>query len=94
MDRHIRQWSASRRGEWLGSLTYQSSYTQADWLWLASPPEMEEIAICALLPKAREHLLPARRLAVSYPTGRAVKAFEATGYYPHQTLIWMCKKIS
>ena len=46
----VRQWSANHHGEWIGSLIWQSSYNQADWLWLAAPPDKLELAICTLIP--------------------------------------------
>lgn len=95
----IRQWSASHHGEWIGSLTWQSSYNQADWLWLAAPPDKLELATCALVPYARRDLLehnlikPGRPLAVNFPAGQNEQAFEAVGFKQHNTLIWMEKEL-
>jgi len=91
----FRQWSALHHNRWIGSLTWQSSYTQADWLWLAAPPDKLELAACALIPHARRALLehnlvrPGRQLAVNFPAGVNQQAFEAVGFDPHNTLIWM-----
>ncbi len=94
------QFSAHRNGDWLGAVAWQSSHNFADWLWLAAPPEQVELAICALLPhairtlRAQRALAFSRPLALNFPAGEAVGAFEAVGFHQHQTLIWMRKKVS
>jgi len=97
-DQKLRQWSAFHHGQWIGSLTWQSSQSQADWLWLATPPQKRELALCALIPHARQDLhqrgllRPMRTLAVNFPAGECADAFETIGFYDHQTLIWMKKE--
>lgn len=88
-DKNLRQWSAFQKGELLGTITWQSSHTQADWLWLAAAPQYEAESIPALINHARRGLRPHRTLAVNYPADRAVNILENTGLHPHQTLIWM-----
>jgi len=96
----FRQWSASHRGRWIGSLSWQNSHSQADWLWFAAPPEKRELALCALIPEARQDLharglvRPMRTLAVNFPAGECVDAFKAIDFQAHQTLIWMKKELS
>jgi ribosomal protein S18 acetylase RimI-like enzyme len=96
-EHQIRQWSAVHHGEWIGSLTWQSSYNQADWLWLAAPPDKLDLATCALIPFARRDLLvrglikPGRLLALNFPAGKNAQAFETVGFKEHNTLIWMEK---
>ncbi|MBN2045281.1 MAG: GNAT family N-acetyltransferase [Anaerolineales bacterium] len=93
----IRQWTSTHHGSWIGSLTWQSSYNQADWLWLAAAPDKLELATCTLIPTARQELLnanlikPGRILAINYPAGENLSAFEAIGFRQHNTLIWMQK---
>jgi ribosomal protein S18 acetylase RimI-like enzyme len=95
----IRQWTAAHHGQWIGSLIWQSSYNLADWLWLSAPPDKLELAICSLIPAAREQLLqenlikPGRILAVNFSAGQNQSAFEAIGYRQHNTLIWMQKNL-
>lgn len=90
-----KQWAAFHRGEWIGSVTWQHSYAQADWLWLAAPPEKRSLAILALIPQVyrtlREEKMikPGRVLAVNYPAGDSAEAFETIGFKNHNTLIWM-----
>ena len=99
-ERKIKQWSAYHHTKWIGSLTWQSSYSQADWFWLSAPPEKRELAIYALIPHAqkvlRENnlLRPQRKVAVNFPAGEAAEAFDAVGLTPHNTLIWMEKFLS
>jgi hypothetical protein len=66
---------------------------QADWLWLAAPPEAQEMAITTLLPHAVRQRSPRRKLALNYPAGEQTEALNEAGFYPHQTLIWMRAEI-
>jgi ribosomal protein S18 acetylase RimI-like enzyme len=90
-----RQWSAHHHGRWIGSLTWQASMNQADWLWLAAPEDRLELATCALVPAGWQALLderlvrPGRPLAVNFPAGVNETALEAVGFQKHNTLIWM-----
>jgi GNAT superfamily N-acetyltransferase len=88
-DKNIRQWSATKNGELVGSLSWQSSYTQADWFWLAVSPQHEALAILSLISHAKHSLRKNRTLAVDFPAGVATAAFESVGFRPHKTLIWM-----
>lgn len=88
-DKTLRQWSAYKSGKLIGSLTWQSSNSQADWLWLAAPPENDGDAIQSLTTHARRGLSPSRTLAINFPAGRAVDILQNTGFKSHQTLIWM-----
>ena len=85
-------WVARRRSdnEILGFASWESLPMLNDQIWIASPPEHEEIAIQALLTQAGQTLAARRRtLNVNYPAGRAVNAFTRCGYKPLNTLIWM-----
>jgi GNAT superfamily N-acetyltransferase len=88
-EKNIRQWSATQRGELIGTVSWQSSYSQADWLWLAVSPQHQELAILCLLPHAKKSLPKHRMLALNYPAGAAVSVLESVGFRPHQTLLWM-----
>lgn len=90
----VRSWSALRRGQLLGVLSWQPFLSHADHLWIAAPPEHEEEALLALLPYVRRAISPERRLAVDYPGGHAVRPFQESGFELHQTLIWMTVKLS
>lgn len=88
-DKQFYQWSARKGDELIGTLSWQSSYGQADHCWLAAPPETQDLAIVSLLPHARETLSKRRKLAVNYPSGEAAQTFEEAGFKVHKTLIWM-----
>ncbi|MBW8010341.1 MAG: GNAT family N-acetyltransferase [Chloroflexi bacterium] len=92
-EKRIHQWSARRESELIGVLAWQSSFTQADRLWLASSRHDEEEAILALLPFVRMTLNTQRTLALNYPTGRATDALRQAGFHNHQTLIWMRRAV-
>jgi GNAT superfamily N-acetyltransferase len=90
-------WVARRRsnGEALGFATWEPLPTLNDQLWIAARPEDEETAIQALLPPARQFLFSRRRTVnINYPAGRAVKAFNDSGFTALNTLIWMEKQLS
>lgn len=92
-DRHFRQWSAWQGEELLGVCAWQSSHTQADWLWLAAAPDREEAAMQILLPCVFKKLNPRRTLALDYPSGQAEDSLTRQGFHRHQTLIWMERRI-
>lgn len=88
-DKRIKQWSAWQGSDHIGSIAWQSSYTQADWLWMAVSKEAEHEAIVHLLNHTRQALPTRRTLAVNYNSGVKPEAFQAAGFRNHQTLIWM-----
>lgn len=88
-ERRSEQWSAERGGQLLGVLSWQTSLLEADRLWLASTPELEDEAIPALLAKANAQYAPARKLALNYAAGRAVHSLQTAGFSAARTLIWM-----
>ena len=92
-EKQLRQWSARLDGELVGTVSWQASSLQADWLWLAAAPGHEDLSIRGLLLHARKKLNRRRILAVNYPADRGVAAFNQAGFHQHQTLIWMHTKI-
>jgi ribosomal protein S18 acetylase RimI-like enzyme len=85
----IKQWSATQDNKLLGVLSWQPARDQPDFLWLATPNGGEDIAIRALLGKARNRLSTHRRVMLDFPADVASQAFKSVGFYPEQTLIWM-----
>jgi GNAT superfamily N-acetyltransferase len=85
----IQQWSAVEGDELCGVLTWQSTHSYADALWLATVPEYEQAAAFLLLANARQRLPTRRALALDYPAHQAEEAIRAAGFHIHQTLIWM-----
>lgn len=82
-------WCARRNHRLLGVITWQSMPSYADLLWLATTPEHEEHVVRILLPFVCKRLPAYRPLLLDYPAGHASQAFQATGFQPRQTLIWM-----
>jgi ribosomal protein S18 acetylase RimI-like enzyme len=91
---YARQWSVLSGDRLLGVLSWQPSGNFADTLWLSTSVEDEEMAAYALLLHARQHLSPRRPLSLDYPAHQADESMQATGFYIHQTLIWMSTDIS
>jgi len=90
----LRQWAATQDDHLIGVLSAQSSPSPIVRLWLAAPPEHDEAAIEALLPRARATLPRGHTLTLNYPAGRANAALQAAGFQPHHTLIWMHKSLA
>jgi len=86
---HIRHWGVERKGRLLGMLSWKTTATYADQLWLAAPPENEDLVLQALLPYIhwREHAQ--RPLSIDIPVGRAVNTLREAGFRFSSTLVWM-----
>jgi ribosomal protein S18 acetylase RimI-like enzyme len=85
----LHHWSVERKGELKGVLSWSHSTGFTDTLWLAVPEEMDGDATLALLFKARKAIRQKQPLSLNFPAGMAVDVLRQTGFYPHQTLIWM-----
>lgn len=81
--------AAHKNGQVIGSLIWEPTNLYADTLWIASPPELDEAAIPALLTNSKTWLPSTRPLAVNYPAGRAGEGFESCDFSLQNTLIWM-----
>ncbi|MBN1668854.1 MAG: GNAT family N-acetyltransferase [Anaerolineales bacterium] len=88
-DRQLRHWSAWQGADLLGVLTWQSSHSYADRLWLAVDPQQAEIAISALMGKLSRQRALRRTVTLDYPAGEAVTSLTAAGFSAQHTLIWM-----
>jgi len=87
----LRQWSVEQRGQLRGTLSWKTTNAYADQLWLAAPPENEDIVLQAILPHLHWHGRARRPLSIDYPVGRAAKTLHEAGFKPDHTLIWMEK---
>lgn len=85
----LKHWVAEREGQILGVLSWQAGRDGPDQIWLAAPPQGEDLAVLALLGRARSTTRSRRTLALDFPAGQAVGSLEQTGFYAEQTLIWM-----
>jgi ribosomal protein S18 acetylase RimI-like enzyme len=87
--RDFMQWACERDGELIGALTWQSSHSQADWLWLAAKDGEEDATLRALAPHALRHAPRGRRCAIDHPAGEQTETLQALGFSEHIQLIWM-----
>ncbi|MCJ7716404.1 MAG: hypothetical protein MUO54_07780, partial [Anaerolineales bacterium] len=85
----IEQWSVIARDELIGVVSWQSSKTHADWLWLASSPETEGILLDSFLPVWMNLLGPKRSLRLNFPARKTNQSLETHWFKPTRTLIWM-----
>jgi ribosomal protein S18 acetylase RimI-like enzyme len=86
---NVQHWALERDQDLLGILTWQGSSGFADYLWLAAPPEHEEMVLGTLLPFIRCERRLRRPVSLDYPENRAVEALSSAGFEPKSTLIWM-----
>jgi hypothetical protein len=71
----VRQWAAARGSELLGIVSWQRTGTATDRLWLAVPPDQDEIALAALLRQARSESPTRKTLRAGFP-GRSHPVIE------------------
>ena len=89
LDPRIQQWSVTAGNELIGVVSWQSSKTYADWLWIASSPETEGVLLDAFLPYWMN--LPGRKrpLRLDFPFRKTNHSLETHWFKPARTLIWM-----
>lgn len=74
----------------IGFASWEPLHSYSDLVWVATSPQNEQAALSALLPAVRQALRDRHRpISVNYPQGRAVESFQAAGFIPQNTLIWM-----
>ena len=90
VENDIRQWAAQKNGELQAVLIWMHACTRRAPLWLAAAPQADTETLAALLLHARLRLASQRRdLYIDYPAGELTAAFEAAGFNPRRTLLWM-----
>jgi hypothetical protein len=89
IDPRIIQWSITAGKELLGVVSWQSSKTHADWIWLASSPETEGVVLDAFLPVWLAEPGVKRSLRLNFPARKTNHALETHWFKPDRTLIWM-----
>lgn len=85
----VQQWSAYRDGRLAGVLAWKGMPGYVSSLWLATPPQPDNLVVQALLSHARQDLSSRRMLMLDFPAHQAAAGIQAAGFYEHQTLIWM-----
>lgn len=88
----LKHWAAERSGQLLGVLSWQPGSVGPDHLWLAAPPQGEDLAALALLGRVRKLTGSRRSLALDFPAGQAAVSLEKIGFFAEQTLIWMTRQ--
>jgi ribosomal protein S18 acetylase RimI-like enzyme len=89
LDPRIKQWSVMAGGELIGVVSWQSSQTQADWIWLASSPETEGVLLDTFLPHWMNRPGLKRSLRLNFPARKTNQSLETHWFKPARTLIWM-----
>jgi ribosomal protein S18 acetylase RimI-like enzyme len=84
-----RNWAVERAGILQGVLTWQRSLGHTDNLWLATPVNVDEIAIRELLADARRQIPTQRYARLNFPAANASTALLEAGYEVGNTLLWM-----
>jgi GNAT superfamily N-acetyltransferase len=90
-DIRIRHWGVEQQGQLMGLLSWKATTSYADQLWLAAPPETEDLVLQTLLPYMRWRERNRRPLSIDLPVGRAASTLREAGFRPDHTLIWMEK---
>ena len=86
---HMRQWCVEQTGQLRGVLSWKTTRTYADQLWLAAPPESEDLVLRTLLPHIHWRERSKRPLSIDFPEKRAENTLLTAGFRPDHTLIWM-----
>lgn len=92
-DKRVIQKALRRDDVLLGVGVVQSSISQSDKIWLATSSEHEHETILQLLPQLRINHPKYRTLALDFPAGKCEEVLYEAGFYKHQTLIWMRRKV-
>jgi len=82
-------WCVEKDGLLGGVLTWRHTPGYTDPIWLAIPEVLDEMALLALITKARAVIKRSQPLSLNYPAGLAENLLRKAGFYQHQTLIWM-----
>ena len=76
----------------MAAVSWQSSSSMADHLWLSTPLDDSDLAIKYLLPYLLKTRRRNRTLSANFPTNFGKAAFEEAGFKEHVNLIWMERK--
>jgi hypothetical protein len=85
----LHHWSVERNGHLEGVLSWKHASGFSDPLWLAIPESYDNSSILSLISQARRHIRRDQPLNLNFPDGVAANVLQESGFYLHQTLIWM-----
>ena len=89
LDPKIYQWSVMAGKDLIGVVSWQSSKTFADWLWIASSAETEGVLLDAFLPAWMKTPGQKRPLRLNFAKRKTNLSLETHWFKPSRTLIWM-----
>jgi ribosomal protein S18 acetylase RimI-like enzyme len=85
----ISQWSVIAGKVLIGVVSWQSSKTFADWIWIASSAETEGVLLDSFLPYWMKLPGYKRPLRLNFPKRKTNLSLESHWFKPTRTLIWM-----
>jgi ribosomal protein S18 acetylase RimI-like enzyme len=85
----IQQFSLRRKGELLGIVSWQPSTRHADYVWLATSKQREEVVISELLPAALQRINTRKPFMLNFPISRGERSLAEIGFRKINTLAWM-----
>jgi ribosomal protein S18 acetylase RimI-like enzyme len=89
IDPKIKQWAVIANKELIGVVSWQSSKTYADWIWIASSAETEAVLLDAFLPHWMNTPGIKRSLRLNFPKRKTNRSLETHWFKATRTLIWM-----
>ena len=85
----IHFWEAKDGNRLIGLASLEAVNPYQDYLWIATSPAFEELAIPALVSAIARRNSHPDRIVLNYPAHRAISAFQTVGMKDLNTLIWM-----
>jgi GNAT superfamily N-acetyltransferase len=89
IDQDVHHWVMRTNSLPSAFLSWEANTGRNNRLWVAIPPEPNEILLTELLVHARHQTLWREKTSLDFPAGQQQKCFEAAGFQPQRTLLWM-----
>jgi GNAT superfamily N-acetyltransferase len=88
-DYDVRHWVARTGDSPSAVVSWQAMSARTNRLWVAIPTEDNGSILTALLLYVRRKLVLRGKISLDFPAGLYETAFEAAGFHPYRTLLWM-----
>ena len=88
-DLKVLQWSVLDRERLVGVVSWQSTFSTSDRIWLAADEASEQAVLKEVLPKMISLRPFTRPMMLNYPANRAVETLSSLGFHAQHTLLWM-----
>jgi len=85
----LRHWGVEKQDHLLGILSWKTTSSYADQLWLAAATKNEDTVLKTLLPYIHWQGRTRRPLSIDLPVDRAVNILSEAGFRINHTLVWM-----